>query len=106
MNSSLPYLEGWSQAEYHGGVAPRASDWDVQIFDAPRIAVVPSDELSRAVRPGHVLAGYVEFLIPFRSVAQHGGAVSREVRCCAVLLLTFEAGLCAGAATRSGPPPG
>ena len=78
MNSSLPYLEGWSQAEYHGGVAPRASNWDVQIFDAPRIAVVPSDELSRAVRPGHVLARYVEFLIPFRSVAQHGGAVSRE----------------------------
>ena len=28
------------------------------------------------------------------------------LRCCAVLLLTFEAGLCAGAATRSGPPPG
>jgi hypothetical protein len=22
--------------------------------------------------------GYVQFLIPFRSVAQHGGAVSRE----------------------------
>ena len=78
MNSSLPYLEGWSQAEYHGGVAPRASNWDVQIFDAPRIAVVPSDELARAVRHGHVLAGYVEFLIPFRSVAEHGGAVSRE----------------------------
>ena len=78
MNSSLPYLEGWSQAEYHGGVAPRASNWDVQIFDAPRIAVVPSDALARAVRHGHVLAGYVEFLIPFRSVAEHGGAVSRE----------------------------
>ena len=78
MNSSLPYLEGWSQAEYHGGVAPRASNWDVQIFDAHRIAVVPSDELARAVRHGHVLAGYVEFLIPFRSVAEHGGAVSRE----------------------------